>query len=405
MEKIKAGGIQTMKVKFLNGTRLILSLVFIFILFFVPAGQTVRAFNLKIQSKAALLMEPETGEIIFACNEHERLYPASITKIMTLLLALEDLNRGEIKLEDKVLVSDKASSMGGSEIFLSSGDVVDLESLLIGITVGSANDAAVAVAEHIAGSEEVFVERMNRRAAELGMGNTNFVNCTGLHHDRHTTTAYDVALMSREIINCPMFFNWSKIWMDENFLEGKIKSGKVFLSNTNRLIFDYRYCDGIKTGFTRQSGHSISATAKKEDTRFIAVVLNAPSSEIRYEEAINLLNFGFANYEHIPLAAKKEKVARLPVEKGSVKEIDILVSENLSLLVKKGEELRYTTETFLPEKLEAPLPAGSKVGKIKVTAGEKTLQEVDLEVVEDVRRASLPLLFSRYLKMWLKFGR
>ena len=217
--------------------------------------------------------------------------------------------------------------------------------MLIGITVGSANDAAVAVAEHIAGSEEVFVERMNRRAAELGMGNTNFVNCTGLHHDRHTTTAYDVALMSREIINCPMFFNWSKIWMDENFLEGKIKSGKVFLSNTNRLIFDYRYCDGIKQGLRGNPGIAFPQQ-RKRGYPFYSRSFKCPSSEISYEEAINLLNFGFANYEHIPFGSQKEKVARLPVEKGSVKEIDILVSENLSLLVKKGEELRYTTETF-----------------------------------------------------------
>lgn len=394
-----------MKIKLFCGTSFILFLVFIFIFLFAPAEQTVQAFDFPIQSKAVLLMEPETGEIIYACNEGERLYPASITKIMTLLLALEDLSQGAIKLEDKVLISAQASSLGGTELFLSSGDVVDLESLLIGVTVGSANDAAAAVAEHIAGSEEAFVERMNRRAAELGMKNTHFVNCTGLHDGQHTTTAYDIALMSREILHYPLFFNWSKIWMDENFLEGKIKSGKVYLSNTNRLIYDYRHCDGLKTGFTRQSGYSISATAQRKDTRFLAIVLNAPSSEIRYREAVNLLDFGFANYEYIPLATKKEKVARLPVEKGTVKEIDILVSENLSLLLKKGDELQYTTETFLPKKLEAPLTVKSKVGKITVVAGGKILKEVDLEVAEDVLKASLPLLFSRYFKMWLKFGR
>lgn len=322
---------------------------------------------------------------------------------MTLLLVMEDLNKGEVKLEDQVAISERASSMGGSEIFLSAGDVVDLESLLIGITVGSANDAAVAVAEHLAGSVEAFAERMNRRAVELGMKNTNFVNPTGLHHEAHITTAYDVALMSREIIKHPLFFNWTKIWMDENFLEGKIKSGKVYLSNTNRLIFDYRHCDGIKTGFTRQSGHSISATAKRENTRLLAVILNAPSSQVRYEEAASLLNHGFANYEYIPLAAEKEKIARLPVEKGHVAEVDVLVNENLSMLLKKGEEIQYTTETFLPKKLGAPLAAGSKVGQIKVTAGEKVLREVDLVTAENINKASIPLLFSRYFKIWLKF--
>ena len=394
-----------MKVKLINKAYLIFSLAMLFfLLFLLPAGQTVQAFNPKIHAKAALLMEPETGEIIFAYNEHEQLYPASITKIMTLLLVMEDLNKGEIKLEEQVVVSERASSMGGSEIFLSAGDVVDLESLLIGITVGSANDAAVAVAEHLAGSVKAFAERMNRRAVELGMKNTNFVNPTGLHHEKHVTTAYDVALMSKEIIKHPLFFNWSKIWMDENFLEGKIKSGKVYLSNTNRLIFDYRHCDGLKTGFTRQSGHSISATAKRENTRFLAVILNAPSSQVRYEEAVNLLNHGFANYEYIPLAEEKEKIARLPVEKGHITAVDVLVNENLSMLLKKGEEIQYTTETFLPKKLEAPLSDGSTIGKIKVTAGEKILREVDLVAAENIRKASLPLLFSRYLKTWLKFG-
>lgn len=394
-----------MKVKLLNKAYLIFSLTVIFsLLSLLPAPQTVQAFNPKIHAKAALLMEPETGEVIFAYNEHEQLFPASITKIMTLLLVMEDLNNGEIKLEDQVVVSERASSMGGSEIFLSAGDVVDLESLLIGITVGSANDAAVAVAEHLAGSVEAFAERMNKRAAELGMKNTNFVNPTGLHHDQHVTSAYDIALMSREIIKHPLFFNWSKTWMDENFLEGKIKSGKVYLSNTNRLIFDYQHCDGLKTGFTRQSGHSISATAKRENTRFLAIILNAPSSQVRYEEAANLLNHGFANYEYIPLAAEKEKIACLPVEKGHLTEVDVLVKENLSMLLKRGEEISYTTETFLPKKLGAPLSDGSIVGKIKVTAGEKILREADLVAAENISKASLPLLFSRYLKIWLKFG-
>lgn len=396
-----------MNIKFSSKTccNILFILVFVSILLFLPVTQTVWAFDLPIQSKAVLLMEPQTGEIIYADNANEKQYPASITKIMTLLLALESLDKGEINLKDEVLISAHASSMGGSEIFLSSGDVVDLESLLIGVTVGSANDAAVAVAEHIAGSEESFAERMNRRAAELGMENTHFVNCTGLHAEEHVTTAYDIALMSREILQYPLFFNWSKIWMDENFLEGKIKSGKVYLSNTNRLIYDYRYCDGLKTGFTRQSGHSISATAQKEGTRFLAIVLQAPSSEVRYQEAVSLLNFGFASYEHLPLVAKKEKVARLPVEKGVVTAIDILAAENLGLLLKKGDELQYTTKTFLPQKLEAPLSAKGKVGKITVVAEGKTIKEIDLEVAEGVPKASLPLLLTRYFKMWLKFGR
>lgn len=380
-------------------------LIFSLILILGLSQNTVKAFDQQLQSKAALLMEAHTGEIIFAVNEHERLYPASITKIMTLLLALEALERGEISLEDEVTVSENASSFGGSTLFLSPGDLVDLESLLTGIAVGSGNDAAVALAEYIAGSEEAFVERMNKRAAELGMKNTNFVNCTGLHHDEHYTTAYDVALMSREIVKHPKFFSWSKIWMDENFLEGKIKSGKVFLSNTNRLIRYYRDCDGIKTGYTSQSGHSISATAMRDDTRFIAIVLNAPSSDIRYEEARNLLDFGFANYYTIILAGKKEKVATLPVEKGVLTETDVVTSDILSLLVKKGEEPQYKTEIVLPKKLKAPLFLENKVGKMMVMEGKTVLKEVDLEVSQEIEKASLPQLFRRYMEVWLKFGR
>jgi len=385
--------------------KVLLCLIFSLMLFFSIPFNTAKAFELQLQSKAALLMEAYTGEIILAVNEHEKLYPASVTKIMTLLLALEALERGDITLKDVVTVSENASSFGGSTLFLSPGDQVDLESLLIGIAVGSGNDASVALAEHLAGSEEAFVERMNNKAAEMGMKNTNFVNCTGLHHAEHYTTAYDVALMSREIIKYPRFFSWSKIWMDENFLEGKIKSGKVFLSNTNRLIRYYRDCDGIKTGYTAQSGHSISATAERDGTRFIAVVLNAPSSDIRYEEARSLLDFGFTNYYTVTFANKKEKIATLPVEKGVLKEVDVVTAEMLSLLVKKGEEQGFKTEIDLPRKLKAPLYQENKVGKMMVLEGEKVLKEVDLEVSQEIEKASLLQLFRRYLEIWLKFGR
>lgn len=378
-------------------------LIFFTLLIF-PLGKG-QAFEGRIQSKAALLMEYKTGEILFAVNEHEKLYPASLTKIMTMLLALEALERGEISLDDQVPVTKYAESMGGSTIFLSAGDVVDMESLLIGMAVGSANDASVAVAEYISGSETGFVEIMNRRADELGMKNTNFVNANGLHHDDHYTTAFDVALMSRELMSYPIFTRWVSIWMDENFLEGKIKSEKVYLSNTNRLIHYYEGCDGVKTGYTDKAMHCISATAEKDGTRFIAVVLNSPSSDIRYEEAQDLLNYGFANFYTLELADKREKVARLPVEKGTAREIDILTTENLSLLIKKGDEPQYRTELELPKRLEAPVLIEKKVGKIKVMQGDTILKEVDLEVARDVAGASLTRLFRRYLETWLKFGR
>ncbi|MDO9533810.1 MAG: D-alanyl-D-alanine carboxypeptidase family protein, partial [Bacillota bacterium] len=305
-----------MKIKKMTLVFLLLMVLICFTIVFSPESKIAYAYEMDFESKAALLMEYHTGEILVAYNEHEKLFPASITKVMTVLLALEALDKGEISLTDEVPITQRASSMGGSQIFLSAGDVVDMESLLIGMVVASGNDAAVAVAEYLAGSVEAFAERMNQRAAELGMKNTNFVNPNGLHDDDHYSTAYDIALMSREIITYPIYSKWSTIWMDENFLEGKIKSGKVYLSNTNKLIRFYQDCDGIKTGYTSEAGHSISATAERNETRFIAIVLNTPSSDIRYEEARSLLNYGFANYYNVQLANKHEIIKRLFVDKG-----------------------------------------------------------------------------------------
>jgi D-alanyl-D-alanine carboxypeptidase (penicillin-binding protein 5/6) len=384
---------------------LFLTILFLLTVVFSFGNDKVQAVEMEIKSKAALLMEYQSGEIIFGYNEHEKLYPASTTKIMTLLLALEALSKGDISLEDEVPITEHASSMGGSELFLSPGDVVDMESLLIGITVHSGNDAAVAVAEYLAGSEEAFVERMNRRATELGMKNTHFINSSGLHHDEHYTSAYDLALLSRELLKHPIFFRWSKIWMDEHFLEGKIKSGGVFLSNTNRLIYYYKGCDGIKTGFTPESLHSIVATAERNGTRFIAVILNGPTSEIRYEEATKLLNYGFANYYSILLLGKSEKVMTLPVEKGSIEEVDVITAENLSLLLKKGDEVNYTIRTVLPARLKTPLKAGEIVGTMQAVEEEKILKEVPLIVTANVKKASLMELFWKYLSTWLRFGR
>ena len=310
----------------------------------LPFTNIAGAQEFALQAKAALLMENSTGEIIFAQNEHEKVFPASVTKIMTILLALEALERGDIALQDQVPITEKAAQFGGSTIFLSAEDVVDVESLLIGISVGSGNDAAVAIAEYLAGSVESFVEQMNRRAAELGMKNTHFVNPTGLHDENHYTTAYDTALMARELLTYPLFFQWSTIWMDENFLEGKIKSGKVYLSNTNRLVRYYQGCDGVKTGYTNESLHSIVATAKRNETRFLAIVFNAPTSDIRYLEARQLLDYGFANFTSVQLAGKNEKIKTLPVDKGNLQEVDIITAESVSLLVNKGEESGYSTE-------------------------------------------------------------
>lgn len=372
---------------------------------FFPFASIASAQEFALQSKAALLMENSTGEIIFSLNEQEKVFPASITKIMTILLALEALELGDITLQDQVPITETAAGFGGSTIFLDVGDVVDVESLLIGIAVGSGNDAAVAMAEYLAGSVEGFVDQMNRRAKELGMKNTHFVNPTGLHDEDHYTTAFDTALMTRELLTYPLFFQWSTIWMDENFLEGKIKSGKVYLSNTNRLVHYYQGCDGVKTGYTDESLHSIVATAKRNEARFLAVAFNAPTSDIRYLEARQLLDYGFANFKSIRLAEKNEKVKTLPVEKGNLQEVEIITAELVSLLVDKEEKIDYTTEITLPKRVNAPLQKGDKVGSMQVVSGDKILKEVDLIASENVEKASFGLLFKRYLDLWTRFGR
>ncbi|MEW5922063.1 MAG: D-alanyl-D-alanine carboxypeptidase family protein [Bacillota bacterium] len=370
-----------------------------------PAIRIAHALEMGFKAKAAVLLDFNSAEIIYSLNEHEKLFPASTTKIMTLLLALEALQRGEITLQDEVPITQNAASMGGSQLFLSQGDVVDMESLLIGITVGSGNDAAVAVAEYIAGSEGAFVELMNRRAAELKMMNTNFVNPTGLHGAKQYSTAYDLALLGRELLEHDIFFHWSTIWMDENFLEGRIRSGKVYLSNTNRMVRSYRGCDGVKTGYTRDAGHCTVATAKRNDTRFIAVVLGAPDSDTRYFEAGSLLDYGFANFKSVSLKDENEIIITMPVEKGSLTEVNVLTAEKVSFLLKKGEEADCTSEVILPRFLYAPLKKGEKVGEIVVSRGDAILKTVDLVVDRDVENASFPLLLRRYINSWLTFGR
>lgn len=384
----------------------VLTIIIIFSMCFIPTGEAVLDLEkVEFKSKAALIMDYDSAEIIYSRNENEKLFPASITKIMTLLLALEALERGDISLQDEVPITHNAAGMGGSQLFLSQGDVVDMESLLIGITVGSGNDASVAVAEYISGSEGAFVELMNERALELNMNNTSFINPTGLHHDEHYSTAYDIALMGRELLKHNLFFRWSKIWMNENFLEGRIRSGKVFLSNTNRMVRFYRGCDGIKTGYTREAGHSIATTAKRNGTRFIAVVLNAPDSDTRYAEAASLLDYAFANFVSVSLKDDKEIITCLPVEKGNILEVDIVAAQKISFLLKKGEEANYATEVVLPPSLKPPLAAGEAVGSFIVSHGDDIVKTIELEVAQDVESATFHLLFRRYLDAWLNFGR
>lgn len=390
-------------------TRLIISLFLSIALLALPLSEAAGVFaqvepEFEIEAEAALLMETNSGKIIWEENSKKKLYPASLTKIMTLLLALEKLAQGQISLGDQVCISARASSMGGSEIFLSEGDVVSLENLLIGMAVGSANDAAVAVAEHISGSVEGFVELMNEKAKSLGLQQTHFCNPHGLHDPDHYSCAYDVMLMSLALLEYPRIHQWATIWMDEHFLKGRIRSGEVFLSNTNRMIIDYPGCDGLKTGFTREAGNGISATAQRGKSRFLAVVMGSPTEKERYDAARMLLDYGFSNYKSVPVVKKEAVVTVLPVEKGSPPELEVIAAENLSLLLPRDADESYTKEVQIFP-LELPLKQYQKVGELTVRYGENEQTTVDLLVHEEVQRAPVGAMFLRLFQRWLRFGR
>lgn len=371
-----------------------------------PFGETLAQEEpeFKLNAEAALLMEVNSGKIIWEENSQEQLYPASLTKIMSLLLALEGLAEGRLALDDEVVVSARASSMGGSEIFLSEGDLVSLEELLIGMAVGSANDAAVAVAEHIGGSVEGFVELMNEKGKELGLTRSHFCNPHGLHDPDHYSCAHDVMLMSLALLEYPRIHQWVTIWMDEHFLEGKIRSGEVYLSNTNRMILDYPGCDGLKTGFTREGGNSIAATAQRGTSRFLAVVMGSPTIEERYDAARILLNYGFSNYKSVPVVKKNAVVATVAVEKGLPPETGAVAAENLSLLLPQGAAEEYTKEIRLFP-VAPPLGDRQQVGELVVRYGDGEEVVVELVAGEKVRRAPVGTLFLRLLYRLLKFGR
>jgi len=381
-----------------------LVLVVFLILITLPAS-TVFGQEFELQSEAALLMEPVTGEVLYSHNGEEKLYPASITKVMTMLLAMEALEEGKVSLDDIVTVSPYAASMGGSQIFLSPGDQVRFEDLLIGVAVGSGNDAAVAVAEHIAGSEEEFAKQMNLRAKALGMRNTNFTNSHGLHDQNHYTTAVDIAKMSRALLNYPQIHEWLTIWMDEHFLEGEIAAGEVYLSNTNRLIRYYQGADGLKTGYTPEAGYCLVATAKRGDTRFLSVVLKAPSGDVRYQESRQLLDYAFAHYMTVPLAAKGEKLGSTSVERGAATSVEIAVAEPLALLVKKGEDTEYDRQLCLEQPLVAPIACGQVVGELAALKEGNEVKRVPVISTQAVAKAGFTDYFHRLFCDWVRFGR
>ncbi len=332
-----------------------------------------------VDALSAVLMDAETGQILYAKNADEALPPASVTKVMTLLLVMEAIDGGKLSLSDMVSVSEYAASMGGSQVYLEPGEQMSVEDMLKSVVVSSANDAAVALAETIAGSEEAFVKMMNERAAALGMEHTNFENVSGLDDDtvNHLISAEDIAIMSRELLTHETIMNYSTIWMDT------IRNGAFGLSNTNRLIRFYSGATGLKTGSTSKAKFCISATAKRDGLHLIAVIMGSPTRDIRNEMAKKLLDWGFANFAMYQNEASSAGSVRVL---GGIKEECALRYDSFSHLLKKGSEKNVTVEVQLPEEIAAPIREGDALGKIVYRLGEEIVGESDIVAAETVEK-------------------
>ena len=369
----------------------------IFVLLVLLAGTllpTVRAAELDLPAPSYVLMERSTGEVLLEHNAHERLRPASVTKVMTLLLIMEALDDGRIGWDDMVQTSAAAAAKGGSQIYLEENEQLPLEEMLKSIVVSSANDCACAMAEHIAGSEAAFVEMMNTRAEELGMVDTHFVNCTGLDDEpeaaEHLTTADDIALMSRELLGHEAIKKYTTIWMDT------VRDGQFGLSNTNKLVRFYDGTTGLKTGYTSAAGHCLSASAERNGMELIAVVLHCASSTDRFESAKALLNYGFSNYALV--TPEPGELPAVPVTLGTEMEITPVLADETPILIDKALAAGVETDVRVDESVTAPVEAGQTLGTMMITSGGQTIAERELVAPETVEALHWGDVFLQMLR-------
>lgn len=350
---------------------------------------------MNISSKSAILMDVSSGQILYEKNAHDKLPPASVTKVMTMLLCMEALDAGKIKLNDNVQISDTAASMGGSQIFLEPGETQDVNTLLKGIAVASANDACVAMAEHVAGSVESFVELMNKKAQELGMKDTHFSNTNGLPIADHYTSAHDIALMSRELLKHESINKYLTTWMDK-VVVGK-KQVTVGLANTNKMIKHYQGATGVKTGFTQEAKYCLSASAKRGETHLVAATLGAETSPERFKDASNLLNYGFANYESLKLCSKEDNMSTLTLDKAEDNKVNLVAKEDLTVLIKKGGNRDFTKKVKVNENPTIPIKKGTVLGQVEVYQGDKLVGKVDLVNTKEINKASYLQMLQRVI--------
>ena len=339
--------------------------------------------SLTITAKSAILMERSTGTVLFEHDADKQMPPASITKVMTLLLVFEAMDAGKFTMETEIVASEHACSMGGSQIWLEPGEAFTVNELLKAAAISSANDACVALGEAVSGSEETFVELMNERAAELGMKNTVFKNCTGLDAEGHLSTARDIAIMSAELLSHPEIKNYSTVWMDS------LRGGKTELTNTNRLVRFYKGCTGLKTGSTDGAGCCLSASAERDGMELISVTLGSPNTDERFAAGRKLLDYGFANFALVKMTPPEEYLAPIPVAHGTAETVQPICEEPAAFLLKKGQEAGVEQSVYLPEKLEAPVKAGDALGRVTVTLSGGEIGGYDIVAAEDVPRMGL----------------
>ncbi|MBQ3150782.1 MAG: D-alanyl-D-alanine carboxypeptidase [Clostridia bacterium] len=351
-----------------------------------------------VRAKAAVLMDADSGIVLAHYNRDEKLYPASVTKIMAMLLVAEAIDDGTVKLTDEVTASTNASSKGGSQIWLKEGETMTVDELLKATAIYSANDACTALGELIAGSSEAFVDMMNKRAEELSMNNTNFVNCTGLDDDttEHLTTALDVAIMSRELLKHEFIMNYTTVWMDS------LRNGETELVNTNKLVRFYEGTTGLKTGTTNKAGCCISASAKRGDTHLIAVIMGSSNSKDRFEGAKALLNWGFSNYETVKPKIDGSKITQVNVIKGEKESFMPQIPQTLSVLIPKGEYDKIEQEVNVSVDVEAPVEKGQTVGNVVLRLNGEILGSYSLTAPEEVKKLTLTDIFKRMISVFAK---
>ena len=356
--------------------------------------------SLNLESGSAILIEQTTGKVLYSHNSHERLRPASVTKVMSILLIMEAIDNGQITLDTQIPCSENAHSMGGSQIWLDTTETLTAKDMLKSICVVSANDCTVAMAEYIAGSEEAFVQMMNTKAKQLGMKDTTFKNCHGIDEDGHVTSSYDIALMSKELLNNhPEITQYTTIWMDS------IRDGQSELVNTNKLVRNYQGATGLKTGSTSLALYNLSASATRNDLSLIAVIMKAPTTKIRFSEATKLLDYGFANYTSKSFGNKGDIIQTVDVNKGINPQVNLVLKEDACVLIKKGDTGNITQNVVINENISAPIKQGDVLGKIEFKAGDELILEKDLVAQNNVNKSTLwNITTDLYLK-WFNMCR